>query len=70
MNRQYISVKFRPGDARSYTYHADEPYSVGDEVKIGNGDEWSRATVVGIGHDKPRFDTKPILGVAPPKEQR
>ena len=71
MPRQYVAVKFRPSDKRTYTYHHDaEPVAVGDEVKVAKrGDGWNRVAVVGIGETKPvGFETKAILGLAPPKE--
>ena len=61
-SRQFVAVKFRPGDARTYTYHNDgEPVAAGDEVKIAdrNGDGWSRVTVAFISSEKPAFETKP-----------
>lgn len=64
-NRQYVAVKFWIGNKRTYTYHNDgEPVAAGDVVKIADrhGDGWSRVTVHEISHEKPPFDTKPILG--------
>lgn len=52
MARQYVAVKFRPGDKRSYTYHND-----GEPVKV-----------VTIGPVIPIFETKAILGLAPAAE--
>lgn len=63
--RQYVAVKFRPTDTRTYTYHNDgDPVSPGDEVKIKDrrGDGWSRVTVAEITDEKPPFETKPIIG--------
>lgn len=65
--RQYVAVKFRPTDRQPYTYHNDgDPVAVNREVKVPDrsGDGWNRAIVVGI-VDKPKFDTKAILGLAP-----
>lgn len=62
---QYVACKFRSGDARSYTYHNDgEPVSVGDTVKVEDrdGDGWKRVEVVSVSSQKPKFETKPILG--------
>lgn len=46
-DRQFVKVKFRPRDAKSYTYHWDElsPLALGDEVRVPDrsGDGWSRA---------------------------
>lgn len=70
-NRQYVACAFRPGDRRTYTYHNDgEPVAVGDEIKVAdrNGDGRQRVTVMAIGDEKPKFETKPILGKAPPRD--
>jgi hypothetical protein len=59
--RQYVSVRFRPWDRRSYTYHNDgEPVTVGDHVIVSTGRGTEKVEVVGITADKPDFDTKPI----------
>lgn len=67
--RQFIAVKFRSDDERSYTYHNDgPPVGAGQQVKIAprdGQDGWSRATVVEAFVDRPDFETKPILGLAP-----
>lgn len=72
MSRQYVAVKFRPGDLRTYTYHNDgEPLKIGDEVMVpdNRSDGSKRVTVVGIDGPKPTaFETKAILGLAPPLE--
>lgn len=68
---QYIACTFRKGDSRSYTYHNDgPPVAVGDEVKVPDkGDGWKRVYVSAVGVPKPtKFETKAILGIAPPKE--
>jgi len=62
---QYVVCKFRPTDARSYTYHNDgEPVDVGDQVKVADArsEGWKRVEVVAIVGEKPPFPTKPILG--------
>lgn len=67
MPRQYVAVKFRPSDARQYTYHNDgEPLIVGDIVKVEDrsGDGWKRVQVAAI-VEQPPFATKPIIGKAP-----
>jgi hypothetical protein len=73
-NRQFVAVKFRSSDARSYTYHNDgDPVACGDIVKIADrhDDGWNRATVHEISHIAPSFETKPIMGILmdePPKD--
>lgn len=71
--RQYVLVKFRPRDHRTYTYHNDgPPVAAGDEVKIPDrsGDGWKRFTVHEISWLKPAFNTKAILGLHEPEPQR
>lgn len=62
-DRQYVAVKYREEDKRTYTFHHDgEPLSVGDRVSLGTG----FGIVAEVGVAKPtRFDTKPIVGLAP-----
>lgn len=65
-DRQYVAVKYKTEDARSYTFHNDgDPVGAGQQVKLpdrsGNG--WVRGTVVEAFVDKPKFPTKPILGL-------
>ena len=69
MDRQYIAVKFRPTDRKSFTYHYDNgataPLAVGDEVQVPDksGDGWKRVTVAAVDQPKPTmFATKPITG--------
>lgn len=65
MPRQYVAAQFR-GKGMAYTYHNDgEPVRVGDEIKVpaGRGEGWSRATVVDLPFDAPKFPTKEILGL-------
>lgn len=71
MSRQYVEVKFRANDKRTYTYHHDgEPVVPGDKVKIaGRGEEgWQAVNVEAISFTKPPFDTKPILGRVDPAQ--
>ena len=65
-DRQYVTVKYREEDKRAYTFHFDgDPLSVGDRVSLGSG----FGVVAEVGVPKPsRFDTKPILGLAPKPE--
>lgn len=65
MPTQYVAVKFRPTDRRTYTYHWNgEPLAPGDEVKVAerDGDGWKRVTVDSVSWANPTFATKPILG--------
>lgn len=65
MARQFVAVKFRRGDKRTWTYHWDgEPVACGDVVKVPDryGDGWQRATVHEITDEPPAFDTKALLG--------
>lgn len=65
--RQFVAVAFRAGDRRTYTYHNDgAPVAIGDRVLIekrGGGEQ--AVTVAEISDEDPRFQTKPILGLAP-----
>lgn len=66
----YVIVKFRPEDARSYTYESgDETYAIGDEAKAPDNHKsgWKRVTVVGLTDEKPSFACKALLGKAEPK---
>lgn len=62
--RQFLAVKFRQHDKRTYTYQNDgAPVTVGDRVKVPDrsGDGWSAAEVTAI-VKKPPFECKGILG--------
>lgn len=65
MSRVYVACKFRPTDARAFTYHYDgeEPLEVGDTVKVPDrsGDGWKRVEVASITHEEPPFSTKGII---------
>lgn len=69
---QYVVVKFRPGDRRSYTYsNPGEPVKVGDRVKVPGktpDEGWAALDVIEVHNIKPPFACKDILGLAPPKE--
>jgi hypothetical protein len=68
---QYLTAKFSPEDTRTYTYHNDgEPVAPGDQVLVpGKGDKPRTVTVAEVGVPKPDgFETKAILGLAPPPE--
>lgn len=69
---QYVQVKFRASDTRTYTYENDgDPVAIGDEVKVADNrsDGWKRVEVVGITDEKPPFVCRPILGLAPPRDE-
>jgi hypothetical protein len=69
---QFVAVKFRPGDSRTYTYQWDgEPLAPGDEVKVpdNQSDGWKRVTVVSVSDQAPPFACKWILGRAPSADQ-
>lgn len=72
MSRQYLIAKFSSADTRGYTYHNDgPPVAAGDRVLVaGRGDKPRTVTVHEIGVPKPEgFETKAILGPAPPPEE-
>ena len=65
---QYVTIKFRPLDAKTYTYHFDgPPVAPGDRVKVPSrdGDGWQGVHVVAVSDEKPPHPTKPILGIIP-----
>lgn len=67
--RQYVAVKFNAWDQRSYTYHNDgDPVEIGDEILVEARGEQKRVVVDSIPFHAPtKFETKPIIGKAPPK---
>lgn len=68
---QYLTAKFSEADKRAYTYHNDgDPVAVGDRVLVpGRGDKPRTVIVAEIGVPKPSdFETKAILGLAPPPD--
>lgn len=72
-NRQYLAVRFRPGDRKQYTYHNDgEPVAVGEFIKVPDrsGDGWNKVECVGILDKAPPYATKPITGKFPPPEPK
>lgn len=69
MARQYVTVVYREGDKRRYTYHNDDtPVVVGNVVKVPapKTDGWMKGYVVDIGDEAPKFATKQIMGVITP----
>lgn len=70
--RQFVAVKFRKGETRTYTYHNDgEPVAPGDQVKVAarSGDGWSRVFVDSVSLIPPRFTTKAIIGRIEPEAE-
>lgn len=66
----YVVCKFRPEDARGYTYfYEGDDLVCGDEVKVPDrsGDSWNRVYVVDITDEAPSFPCKPILGKLEPE---
>lgn len=58
---QFVSVKYRPGDTRSYTFHNDgPPVAVGDTVRVDGRDGWQAVLAVAVTDQKPAFQTKAI----------
>lgn len=69
LQRQYLSIAFRPG-GKTYVYHNDgDAMLPGDEVKVpdprGEPGDWLRAHVVEILINKPDLATKAIVGRLP-----
>lgn len=65
-NRQYVAVKFRIGDTRTYTYSWDgEAFADGDVVRVPDrsGDGWNKVFVVSTTNEKPPYSIKPIIGL-------
>lgn len=59
---QYIAVRFRPQDGRSYTYHNDgEPVEVGDRVSVSTSRGEATVEVIEIIAEAPPFITKSII---------
>ena len=69
---KYVTVKFKPEDAKFYTYLAgDTALAIGDEVMVpmGKGDSEKRVIVSGFTDDDPAFACKAVIGIAPPREE-
>lgn len=62
---QFVAVKFRVEDSRTYTYAWDgEPLHDGDVARVEDrsGDGWKKVFVVSTTDEAPPFQCKPILG--------
>lgn len=64
----FVSVKFREGDSRTYTYACDLDVKPGDRVTVETKDGQKIVTVVDVDQPEPAFICKPITGIAPPKD--
>lgn len=68
MTPQFVEVRFRPTDQRSYCYRNDgEPVAVGDMVLVASRGREAAVEVVAI-VGPPTFPTKAIIGKAPVSE--
>ncbi len=68
MSRQYVCIKFREKDRRTYTYHNDgPPLEIGDQIDIeGRGGKPISTKILSIHEGHPGFVTKAIIGKAKP----
>lgn len=64
----FVSVKFREGDIRTYTYQTDGVFSIGDRVLVEVKGEQKIVHIAEIDLPAPKFECKQIIGVAPAKE--
>lgn len=66
---QFVQIKFRPNDARTFTYtHDGEPLAVGDKVDVETMRGEVTVPVVGVSSERPEsvpfdIDLKPIVRV-------
>jgi hypothetical protein len=65
----FVSVKFREADTRTYTYTSDIPVNIGDRVLVDVRGEEKVVYVVEADVEKPGYACKPIIGMAPAKEE-
>ncbi|HWA22292.1 MAG TPA: hypothetical protein VG735_07860 [Caulobacterales bacterium] len=69
--REYVQVRFKPGDAKTYCYHNDgAPLHVGARVRVETRDGIKTVDVVDVGYDSPPYGTKEVLGAAEPLGRR
>lgn len=64
----FVSVKFREEDHRAYTYQTEDEYLPGDCVVVEVRGEKKFVYVSEVNLPEPKFACKPIMGLAPPKE--
>ena len=73
---QHVAVKYSETSEKTYTFHNDgAPVAPGDRVLIETGKGTKVVLVASVREpspgDKPlEFKTKPILGLAPPPEEK
>ncbi len=65
----FVSVKFREADTRAYTYATELPLVPGDRVLVDVKGEQKVVHVAEIDLPEPNFACKPVIGMAPPKEE-
>jgi hypothetical protein len=68
MTRQYVAVKFRETDERTWTYHydGDEAIVAGQTIRVqgrDSGGGWVPVIVESVSFFGPRFPTKPVMEV-------
>ncbi len=64
----FVSVKFREGDIRTYTYQTDGVFSIGDRVLVEVKGEQKIVHVAEIDLPEPKFECQSIIGMAPDNE--
>ena len=64
----FVSVKFREGDVRTYTYQTDATFAPGDRVLVEVKGKEKIVHIAEIDLPAPKFECKPIIGMAPAKE--
>ena len=64
----FVSVKFREGDVRTYTYETDATFAPGDRVLVEVKGEEKIVHIAEINLPAPKFECKPIIGMAPAKD--
>lgn len=75
MPRQHVAVKFNDASERTYTFHNDgDPVVAGDWVLIQSGGKTKAVIVHSVrvpqdGDEPLGFETKGIMGLAPPKPE-
>ena len=73
MPRRFIRAQFKPGEGRAYTYHCDDDgllLVTGDRVEVESRHGTATVHVCELDVEEPTdFPTKPVLGLAPEKEQ-
>ncbi len=62
MPRQYLAIKFREWDDRTYTYHNDgPPVAVGDTVEVPTKKSKAAVKVLSLPTEVPPYETKSII---------